>query len=413
MPIKPCTKWLQTATPAFDNATHEQQVTRKEVIDLRSGDPVVWGFTYQALSNYLIDAAREGWHMYTEDRPWVLKELRTAIAEFENKYRGVEYSSENIVVAPGVAGALKVLHYAILEEGDEVVMLDPSHTLSRPTSYWSYLRAKPVACMTLEEENWKPDLSDMSKKISRKTKAIFINNPANPTGTVYDEKMIEEIVNVAGQHDIPVICDEIYGLITFDGTEATSVAKLSGEVPVLTLSGMSKIFMRTGWRVGYICIHDPNGSLTDVTRSIKKVAQSYGHGTDCIPTPILAAASRVYKNAVENGLQGTESMDMVRELQIRRDYTMKRFSEMGGVSCSNPKGACFAFPKIHGIGKVWRTDNDFLLDLVKEQGVVFAPGSIFGKLGQAHVRTLLLPKLEILEKVYNKLEEFLKKRGAS
>jgi len=283
------------------------------------------------------------WHMYPVSSPWE-KELRNAIVAFESKYRGVEYGPDNIVIAPGVAAVMSLLHYAILEQGDEVVTWDPSHHLAAPTKYWPYFGAKPVACRTLEEEDWKPDIDDMEKKISRKTKAIFVNNPNNPTGAVYSEKSLKEIINVASQYDIPVISDEIYGLITFDGVKAPSMPTLSNDVPIIMLSGMSKIFMRTGWRVGYMCIHDPKQNLVEVTKAINKVSKAYGHAPSCIPTPILGAASKVYQDAVDNGLQ--ESGEMINELQRRKAYTMKRFNEMKGIKCSDPKGALYAFPRV-------------------------------------------------------------------
>lgn len=348
--------------------------------------------------------------MYPQSTSWE-EELRTGIVEFEKRYRGADYSPDDVVIGPGVAGVLSVLHYAILEEGDEVISVDPSHYLTGPTIYWPYIGAKVVPCRTLEFENWKPDLDEMKKKITSRTKAIFVNNPNNPTGAVYDDKTLRGIVNMAGQNNIPVISDEIYGLITYDDVKAASVSSLAREVPVIMLSGMSKVFMRTGWRVGYMCIHDPNDQLKDVTEVIKKVSKMYGQGSTCIPTPILVAAAKSYRYAVDHGIREIDSM--IRELQVRRDYTIRRFLQIGGVSCDKPKGALYAFPRIKGIGELWANDIDFLIDLLKEEGVVFDPGSSYGRFGGSHFRTLIMPKIEILENVYNRLEGFMRKRGVS
>ncbi len=413
MTIKPSSKWSQVtgrARDALQDAIKERKAAGKEVMDIQAGDPVVWGFTYQSLSEHLINTIRDGWHMYPSSSPWE-QELRNAIVSFEKKYRGVEYQPDDTIVAPGVAAVMNVLHYAILEEGDEVATWDPSHHLAAPTKYWPYFGAKPVPCRTLEEKNWEPDIDDLRKKMTRKTKAIFVNSPNNPTGAVYSEKILKDIINVAAQHEIPVVSDEIYGLITFDGVKAESMPALSPDVPVIMLSGMSKVFMRPGWRVGYMCIHDPKEKLSEVTKVIKKVAKAYGHTPSFMPTPILGAASKVYKDAVKNGLG--EADEMIRELQQRKAYTMKRFNAMGGVECSDPKGSLYAFPKILGIGKVWKTDTDFLLDLLREEGVMLDPGSSYGKLGEFNVRTLTMPKMEILEVLYNKLEHFLQKKGAA
>jgi len=404
---------LQASTRArsvLQDAVRECRGAGKEVFDLQAGDPVVWGLTRQSLSQHLIDMVKDGWHMYPSSSPWE-KELKRSIVEFEKKYRSVEYSPDNVILGPGVAAVMSILHYAMLEQGDEVVTWDPSHHLAAPTNYWPYIGAKPVACRTLEEENWKPDLEDAKTKIGEKTKAIFVNSPNNPTGSVYDQKTLREIAGLAAQHRIPIISDEIYGLITFDGTKAHSMPALNSEVPVIMLSGMSKIFMRPGWRVGYMCIHDPRDTLRDVIQVIRKVAKMYGHGTTCIPTPILGAAYRVYNDAVQKGLQ--ESAQMVEELQQRKAYTMKRLNQISGVKCSDPKGALYAFPRILGIGKVWKTDNDFLLDFLREEGVIFDPGSSYGRLGEYHIRTLIMPTIDTLETIYNRLEGFLARRGAA
>jgi len=411
--IKPSSKWSQVSGRARDtflDAIKERRAAGKEVLDIQAGDPVVWGFTYQNLSRHLINIIKEGWHMYPPSSPWEMN-LRNAIVQFEKKYRGVGYSPDDIIVAPGVAAVMSLLHYAILEQGDEVISWNPSHYLAAPTKYWPYIGAKPIVCKTLEEEDWKPDIDDLRKRITARTKAIFVNSPNNPTGAVYDDKVLKEIINIAGQHEIPIISDEIYGLITFGGVEAHSMPTLSKDVAIIMLSGMSKIFMRPGWRVGYMCIHDPRGNLEEVRKAIKKIAKAYGHGPSCMPTPILGAASRIYEDAVENGLQ--ESAEMIKELERRKTYTMKRFNQMKGVKCSDPKGALYAFPRILGIGKAWKTDTEFLLDLLKEEGVMFDPGSSYGTLGESHIRTLTMPKIEILETVYNKLEHFLAKRGTA
>jgi len=413
MTIKPCNRWSDVGARARDtlaNTARERKATGKEVISLTAGDPVVWGFTYQSLSKHLIDAAEEGLHMYAQSTPWE-KELKASIVKFEKRYRGVDYLPENVVLGPGVAGVLSVLHYAILDQGDEVVTWDPSHHLVGPTIYWPYLGAKAVPCRTLENEGWTPDLDEMRKRITSRTKAIFINSPNNPTGAVYEQRLLKQIVNIAGQHDLPIISDEIYGLITFDGIQAPSTAIISGEVPVIMLSGMSKMFMRTGWRVGYICIHDPKDSLKDVVKTIRKVGAMYGQGSTCMPTPILSAAAKVYASAVEEGLEGTR--DMIRELQLRKDYTMKRFRDIASIDCFEPKGALYAFPRVKGIGETWKNCIDFLLDLLNQEGLIFDPGSAYGRLGESHFRTLIMPKIEILEKVYDKLEHFLKKKHAT
>lgn len=367
-------------------------------------DPVVAGFENPFLSKYLIQTARERWNMYPDNSDWENR-LKEAVANFERRERHLESTPEDIVPCPGCAGAFNVLHHALLDPGDEVVISDPSHYLTGPTSYWSYFSARPVAYRCKEEDDWEPDLDDLRAKLSSKTKALFINNPNNPTGAVYDENLLRRIVDIAGEHDLPIISDEIYGLITYDGLKATSVATVSGDVPTITVSGFSKFFMGPGWRVGYMLFHDPSGKIKTLEETIKKVAHVYGFSTDGMATPILVAATRVYEN--EHAYR--PGRKMTKRLQVRRDFTWKRLNEIQGISCVKPRGAFFAFAHVQGIGEIWKHDEDFLISLLNEEQVAFDAGSWYGECGFAHFRVVFLQDLKVLEKAFDKLERFMKK----
>lgn len=139
-------------------------------------------------------------------------DVKDAIANFEKHNRRIDCNRENIILTGGVAPALCAVHYALLDKGDEVISFDPAHYLGFPTSYWTYFNAKVVACRSIEREGWIPDIDDLREKINTRTKAIFLNNPNNPTGAIYDEKTLKSIVNIAGEHDFLLIGDEIYSL---------------------------------------------------------------------------------------------------------------------------------------------------------------------------------------------------------
>ena len=372
-----------------------------EVLDLTEGDPVIFGHTNQPLSDNLVEAAKGGWHMYPEQTPW-RDELRKAISGFEKRYRKIEYDPEDVIVGPGVAGSFQTLHYSLLEPGDEMVVVEPAHYLMGPTSYWYYFQSKVATSPCSEEKGWDPIVEELPSKIMSRTKGIVIVNPNNPTGAVYSERALKGIVDVAGENDIPIISDEIYGLITFDGIIAKPTAKIAKDVPVIALSGISKIFMRTGWRVGYMCFHDPEGKISDLVRVTKRVAGLYGHGITVMPTPILYAATKAFQSSVEAGL------DMTKKLQLRRDNIMKRVKEIEGVACVKPKGSLYCFPKVDKVGKTWKTDEDFMLNLVREESVLFNLGSGYGKSGFGHFRLLLLPDQKIIDEALNRLESFIK-----
>jgi len=405
MVVKPSSRWDELQKPSKFQSKLEKM--RKEMkksgtqIDLTEGDPVIFGHVNQSISDSLVEAAEGGWHMYPEQSPW-RDELRKAISSFEKRHRNIEYNPEDVIIGPGVAGCFQILHYSLLEPGSEMVVIEPAHYLLGPTSYWYYFQSRVVTSPCSEDEEWEPEVEELRSKITSRTKGIVIVNPNNPTGAVYSERALKEIVNIAGENDLPIISDEIYGLITFDGIVAKPAAEFAKDVPVIALSGMSKIFMRTGWRVGYICFHDPEGRISELSKVTKRVAGLYGHGITAMPTPILFAATKAFQGSIDAGIE------MTKRLEVRRDHTMKRIKEIDGVSCIKPRGTLYCFPKVHEIGRTWKTDEGFILDLLKEENVIFNRGSGYGDSGFGHFRLLLLPDQRIIDEALNRLEHFLK-----
>jgi len=165
---------------------------------------------------------------------------------------------------------------------------------------------------------------------------------------------------------------------------------------------MSKIFMRTGWRVGYMCFHDPEGKISELSRVTKRVAGLYGHGITAMPTPILYAATKAFQGSIDPGIE------MNKKLQDHRDNVMRRIDEINGVTCVNPKGTLYAFPKVKEIGRTWKTDEEFMLEIAKKENVIFNIGSGYGPSGFGHFRLLLLPEQKMIDKALNRLEHFLK-----
>jgi aspartate/methionine/tyrosine aminotransferase len=407
--VKPSSRWRNMPeTSSFQKKLSKLIIKKKKngdkVLDLTEGDPVIFGHTNQELSETLVEAARDGWHMYPEQTTY-REDLKNSISRFEKHHRAVDYHPEDIILGAGVANCLQIVHSSLLQPEDEMVLIEPAHYFWNPTSYWHYFGAKPITSPSIEKNDWEPDTDKLRDRITKKTKGIVIVNPNNPTGAIYNDKSIIEIVDIAGEYDLPIISDEIYGLLTFDGRVVKPTAILSKDVPVIAMSGISKIFMRTGWRFGYICIHDPNEKIQELSRVIKRVATMYGHGTTTIPTPILYAANKTYQNSIEAGLK------MMKELQKRRDIVMKRMDGIDGVSCVEPKGALYAFPKVEQIGKRWKSDEEFMINIVKEKNILFNLGSAFGPSGSGHFRLLLLPNINILRDALNRLEEFLIKHS--
>jgi aspartate/methionine/tyrosine aminotransferase len=407
MVLKPSKRWKKYSTgkKVFNPTLQELKKAGKDVLKLTGGDPVIHGFVGEPINEYLIEAVKGNWHMYPQGSPWPAR-AKKAIAEFEGKTRGVTYSPENVLLAPGCANALYVLHNALLDPGDEVVAPDPSHYLGGPTSYFTNFGAKAVPFKSIEEDNWTPNIDDLQRKITDRTKAIFINNPNNPAAVIYEDRILKEMVDIAGEHNLLLIGDEIYGLITFDGKKSSTITKYAGDVPSIVMSGVSKYFMRTGWRLGYLCLHDPAEKAPELMNAVRSSSSAYGMSDRGIPTPILAATALAIEDSPLK-----ESLEMVDELQKRRDYIMKRIDEIEGMSCAKPEATLYAFPKIDLIPSVWKSDVEFLVDFLREEQVLFKEGSSYGQQANAHFRTLLMPDLETQKTVFDKFERFIKKHS--
>jgi len=377
----------------------------RKVYALHGADVLEWGHSNDALTQMLGEVSSEGWGGHYSETTDLIVQLKQSIAFFERAMRGIECSPEDIIPVPGVAGAWNILHYTLLDPGDEMLCIQPAHYFWGPASYLHHYSAKAVGALTNESEAWEPDTEDLRSKISTKTKAIVIVYPNNPTGAVYSNGALRRILDIAGEHDLLVIADEIYGLVSYDGLEVKSVAAKSPETPVVTMYSMSKFFMKPGWRLGFIHMCDPRGKLGEFRRVLETVASTYGYGIKALSTVMLAAGAKAFRGPYD------ASREFVKRLEARRDFTFKRLNEIEGIRCTKPKASLYAFPRIEAVGKGWDSEEQFLTELLNEEGVVFSPGSLFGPQGAGHFRTLILPEIEVLEEVYSRLERFMEKHS--
>ena len=277
-------------------------------------------------------------------------------------------------------------------------MLLPGPTYPPYIDYTRLNLGVPVAYKTCEEDGWQPDTESLRSRITDRTKCIVLINPNNPTGAVYDEKTIREVVNLAGEYDLPIVSDEIYDQLTFDKKHVPTV-KVAGDVPVILFNGFSKSYLAPGWRVGYVCFHDPKGQLEKVRDGFVKLARL----RLCGSTPVQKACIAAIEGSQEH------FKETRRKLRERRDFAFKRLNEIEGVTCSKPEGAFYIFPKLDLELGGWKSDFDFVMDLLQNTGVVFVHGSGFSEeFGKGHFRSVFLPQVEVLEQAYDLLEGFLK-----
>jgi aspartate/methionine/tyrosine aminotransferase len=371
--------------------------TGKQVTYLNIGDPVKFDFdTPGHVKQALFEAvnAGENWYSPSEGLP----ELREAICEKEKRINGVDVSPERVIVTTGVSEAIFMVMAAIVDKGDEILV--PGPTYPPYTSYAHFFSGTPVPYRTVEEEAWQPDVDDIRSKISAKTRGLVLINPNNPCGAVYDETILKRIIDVAAENQLLVISDEIYDRIVYE-KRFVSTAAVSKSYPVVGLNGFSKVYLATGWRLGYFYFHDPDGRLESLEQCIKKESRI----RLCTNTPVQKAGV-----AALNGPQKHVG-EMVEKLQRRRDYACKRLTEIEGISCTKPMGAFYVFPKIEGVGTRWKTDLDFVLDVLKRVGLLFVHGSGFCRtFGIGHFRGVFLPPIEVLEGALNKLDRFMSSR---
>ena len=369
----------------------------KKIYCLNIGDPVAFDFpTPPHIRQALIEAIQSGENGYSPSEG--IPELRQAIVEKERKVNGVSVQVENVLVTSGVSEGIQMLISALIEKGDEILLPGPAYP-----PYISYSKAydgTPITYETLEEENWQPNIDDLRSKISEKTRAIVVNNPNNPSGAFYRKKIVKQILDIAGEHNLLVLSDEIYDQIRYV-EEQVSMAQLAKDVPVVGLNGFSKVYRMTGWRLGYLYFHDQSGELQELKETIEKEERI----RICSNTPVQMAGI-----AALRGPQDHVS-EMVEKLKRRRDYTWKRLNEIEGISCAKPEGAFYVFPKIHDVESKWKTDMEFAIKLLKETGVLLVHGSGFDPLyGAGHVRIVFLPPVEMLEEAFCKVEQFMKEK---
>jgi tyrosine/nicotianamine family aminotransferase len=370
---------------------------RKKIYYLNIGDPPAFDFpTPPHIKQALCKAVEEDENHYSPSDG--LPELRQAIADKEKRVNGVNISAEDILVTSGISEGIEMTLAALVEKGDEILF--PGPTYPPYISYARFFEGVPVSYETIEEEGWQPNVDDLRSKISEKTRALVITNPNNPTGSVYGTKIVKQMLDLAGEHKLLVISDEIYDQITYS-QDFASTAFLAKDIPVVGLNGFSKVYRMTGWRLGYIYFKAESNRLTELKQAIEKECRI----RICANTPVQKAGI-----AALNGPQD-HIKEYVSKLKGRGEYAWKRLNEIDGLSCSKPEGAFYVFPRIHGVGSRWKTDMDFVLHLLRETGVLTVNGSGFDTVyGSGHFRVVFLPPIEMLQEAFNEIEKFMKKK---
>ncbi|MBU7016756.1 MAG: aminotransferase class I/II-fold pyridoxal phosphate-dependent enzyme [Theionarchaea archaeon] len=354
------------------------------VLKLNIGDPLKFDFeTPSHMINTLCSAARKNMNFYGPSEG--LPQLREAICRREKRLNNRAFDPGQIIVTNGISEGISMLFGALLEKGDDVLV--PGPTYPPYMAYAKFYDGNPVSYRCIEEEGWTPDVEDLQNKITEKTKAIVVINPNNPTGSVYPEAVLRKMQDIAADNDILLISDEIYDEMVFEKEWATFP---STDAPMVLLNGFSKVYLATGWRMGYSIFNN----CDDLKEAVLKEAR------------IRLCTNTLCQVAAAEALDGSQAHipKLVEKLRMRRDFAWKRLNEIDGVYASKPEGAFYIFPRLPA-----ENDKKFVLDLLKEKHVLFVHGSGFcPTYGKGHLRSVFLPEVEVLEEAYNNLEEFVK-----
>jgi len=336
-----------------------------------------------------IRSIKEGKTKYTSN--YGIRPLREAISEHTAKLRGVRYDVEReIMVTVGVSEAVDLAMRATLNEGDEVILADPSYVAYVPGIVLA--GGVPVAVPTSEENAFRLLPDDVAAAITPRTRAILLGFPNNPTGAVLEREDVEGIARLAAEHDLLVYADEIYDRLVY-GTEHQSIlSQPDMKERTIYLAGFSKSYAMTGWRVGYAC------APAEIIEQMMKIHQ---YTVMCVPTAAQYAALEALRTGEP------EVQRMVGEYDKRRQYMWRRFNDMG-LHCFEPRGAFYCFPNITSTGL---SDDEFCEQLLKQERVVVVPGNAFGERGRGHVRACYASSMEQIVDACDRIERFVKQRS--
>ena len=389
MKVSDRTHGVEYAIRDITTYARKYKASGKEIIYLNIGDPVKFDFkTPDHIKKALVEAVLHNENYYTDSEG--LPELRQAIVEKECE-KGLDVTEDDVIVTNGVSEGLDMTMASIVDPNTEVLMPGPHYPPY--ASYTKFYGGKPIEFKL--NEDGRPDLEDLRSKITPRSRALCIISPSNPTGEVFDKKSLQQLIDIATEHDLYVICDEIYDKIVFD-SQFTGIGKVAKDAPVILLNGFSKAYLMTGWRCGYICLNSNSKKLSGLRQDIPKLAR------------VRIASNLPVQIAAVQALKGSQMHipKMVDKLRARRDYVVKRLNEMG-IYCRVPRGAFYVFPKID-LGKRWKNDQQFVIELLNNTGVLTVHGSGFGTAyGSGHFRVVYLATEDMLEKAMYKLERFL------
>ncbi|MCJ7794543.1 MAG: aminotransferase class I/II-fold pyridoxal phosphate-dependent enzyme [Methanoregulaceae archaeon] len=358
-------------------------LTMQDVVSLGVGEPdfsTPWNICESSI--YSIE---QGMTSYTSNKG--LQSLREALSRYLDRHYHLTYDSEDeIVITSGVSEALDIAIRAIVNPGDEVLIAQPSYVSYAPCVTLAGGVPVPVECT--EDDRFRLNPETLKEKVTKKTKALMINFPNNPTGGVMRKGDLEAISDIVTDNDLLLISDEVYAELTYEGQHVAAATVGDLYERTITLNGFSKAYAMTGWRVGYLCAPKP---LCEAALKIHQYVML------CAPVMGQVAALEAIRSAED------EKDRMVNEYRLRRNMFVAGLNRIG-LPCHVPEGAFYAFPSVKGTGL---SDVEFAEGLLKEQRVAVVPGSVFGVGGEDHLRCAYAVSRKNLTEALGRMEAYL------
>ena len=321
---------------------------------------------------------------------------RKAIMQYSQQKGIKDVGIEDIILGNGVSELIVMSMQGLLNTGDEVLIPSPDYPLW--TGAVSLGGGTPIHYHCDEGANWFPDMDDIRKKVNKKTKALVLINPNNPTGAVYPNEVLLELIQIARENNLIIFSDEIYDKILFDGVTHTSTASLADDILFITFNGLSKNYRLAGFRAGWMIIS-----------GAKHIAKDYIEGLEMLASMRLCA-NVPSQHAIQTSLGGYQSInDLVApggRIYEQRNIAYEALNSIPGISCTKPMGALYCFPKIDVKKFNIRNDERMVLDLLEQQKILIVHGSAFNWKKPDHFRVVFLPRPEDLTVALDKMKQF-------
>ncbi|MBG9243918.1 pyridoxal phosphate-dependent aminotransferase [Corynebacterium belfantii] len=366
------------------------------ILKLNTGNPAIFGFEAPDVIMRDMIASLPTSQGYSTSKG-IIPARRAIVTRYEVIPGFPAFDVDDVYIGNGVSELITMTTQALLNNGDEVLIPMPDYPLW--TAATSLAGGKPVHYLCDEEDDWNPSIEDIKSKITERTKAIVVINPNNPTGAVYSKEVLQKIVDVAREHDLLILADEIYDRILYDGAVHTNIAALAPDLLCITFNGLSKAYRVAGYRAGWMIVTGP-----------KNNARGFIEGLDLLSGTRLCA-NVPGQHAIQVALGGRQSIyDLTGQggrLLEQRNVTWEKLNAIPGVSCVKPMGALYAFPKLDLEYYDIKDDAQLMLDLLHQEKILLVQGTGFNWDKPDHFRVVTLPWASQLSEAMDRLGNFL------